>query len=333
MLKPAQVLVTLVSLLLAFSGHYCSNAASPLQVGFYQGKCGANADVEEIVAGAVKAHFASDPTITAALLRLHFHDCFLNGCDASILLDGDDSEKTADTNIGLRGFDFIDAVKETLEATCPGVVSCADIIALATRDAVALAGGPMYKAETGRRDGNVSRAELVDENIPPPDISVAESIQLFQSKGVDHVDMTYLLGAHTVGVANCSFFQYRLYDFNGTGQPDPTMSPDLVTSLRSRCPKDATFENAANLDQNRTSIFTVDNSYYNQLKMHRGVLQIDQELTSHPNTTGIVDIAAESTTDFQNLFSSAMVNLGAVEVLTGSQGEIRTFCRAVNAKN
>lgn len=60
------------------------------------------------------------------------------GCDASILLDGSNSEKTAPPNLSVRGYDIIDAAKSAVEAICPGVVSCADIIAMATRDAVFL---------------------------------------------------------------------------------------------------------------------------------------------------------------------------------------------------
>lgn len=62
----------------------------------------------------------------------------MKGCDASILLDGSSSEKTAGPNLSVRGYDLIDAVKAAVEAICPGVVSCADIIVMATRDAVAL---------------------------------------------------------------------------------------------------------------------------------------------------------------------------------------------------
>lgn len=48
-------------------------------------------------------------------------------------------EKLALSNINsLRSFDVVDEVKEELEKVCPGTVSCADIIIMAARDAVAL---------------------------------------------------------------------------------------------------------------------------------------------------------------------------------------------------
>lgn len=57
----------------------------------------------------------------------------LQGCDASVLIDAPGSERSASANLGLQGFEVIDAAKEVVEKQCPGVVSCADILALATQ--------------------------------------------------------------------------------------------------------------------------------------------------------------------------------------------------------
>lgn len=70
---PALTLMMSFIIIVSIVGH-CNGQ---LQVGFYKGKC-QSADVENVVFQVVKSSFNKDPTITAALLRMHFHDCFVN---------------------------------------------------------------------------------------------------------------------------------------------------------------------------------------------------------------------------------------------------------------
>ncbi|EXB55315.1 Peroxidase N1 [Morus notabilis] len=88
------------------------------RVGFYSLAC---PRAEFIVRSTVESHFRSDPAVSPGLLRMHFHDCFVQGCDASILVDGPNTEKTTGPNLALRGYEVIDDAKSKLEAACPGV--------------------------------------------------------------------------------------------------------------------------------------------------------------------------------------------------------------------
>lgn len=181
--------------------------------------------------------------------------------------------------------------------------------------------------KTGRRDGSVSRAHNV--KLLGPTASVSDSIALFQKKGLTPTDMVILIGAHKVGVTHCSSIKHRLYSFNNTGKPDPTIDPSLVKVLRSRCPPYSFKDSAVNFHQMPLSPFILDNSYFKQLAANKGVLQIDQEMALNPTTEKIVRKLAKSL-DFPDRFRAAMIKLGGIEVLTGEQGEVRRRCRVRN---
>ncbi|KAI3676092.1 hypothetical protein L1987_85691 [Smallanthus sonchifolius] len=160
------------------------------RLGFYRTSC---PRVEFIVLSVVQSAIRSNPTMAPGLLRMFFHDCFVNGCDASILIDGSSSEKTALPNSFFRGFEVIDAAKTQLETQCPGVVSCADILALAARDSVVETGGTGWLVPLGRRDGLVSRAADA-ANLPSFNDPVNIQIMKFTDKGLNTQDLVALSG-------------------------------------------------------------------------------------------------------------------------------------------
>ncbi|KAA8515463.1 hypothetical protein F0562_018926 [Nyssa sinensis] len=326
----AALLGALVTLTLAFQ----VNTALSLQLHFYSNSC---PQAELVVKRIVQQHFSNDPSLPAGLLRLHFHDCFIRGCDASVLVDstGENvAEKEAPPNLTLRGFEVIDEIKTELENQCKGVVSCADILALATRDGVALAGGSAYALPTGRRDGTISN--ISDVHIPGPSFSVDDALKAFQSINLDLEDLTTLLGAHAIGFCHCGFFVDRLYNFKGSGQPDPSMDSDLLDSLMKSCPK--TIEQNFNIStdpkifmtETTNTPFKLDTSFYQGVLNEKAVLQLDQELAFTDLTRKISSDYVSRPKVFRRKFAKAMIKLGNVGVFTGEEGEIRLNCRRVN---
>ncbi|TKY62838.1 Peroxidase 44 [Spatholobus suberectus] len=316
-----------MKIIILFFHFILPSAFADLRVGFYASSC---PKAESIVQKVVQNRFNRDKSITAALLRMHFHDCAVRGCDASILINStkaNTAEKDSGTNFGVRGYDLIDEVKESLEAACPSTVSCADIITLATRDAVALSGGPKYDVPTGRRDGLVSN--INDVGIPGPSSSVSAISQFFASKGITTQEMVTLFGAHTVGVAQCGFFANRLS--SSGGKPDPTMDPALDAKLVKLCKSSRGDDPTASLDQ-KTS-FLVDNEFYKQILVKKGVLQIDQQLALDTSTKGFVSDFASNGDKFQKSFANAMIKMGKIDALVGNQGEIRRKCSAFNNRD
>ncbi|XP_074268147.1 peroxidase 57-like [Silene latifolia] len=301
-------------------------SSSGLQVGYYKGKCNSVVDVEAIVLAKTQQAFIKDPTLLPALLRLQFHDCFVYGCDASLLISGPTTEQAADPNGSVRGYDVIEAIKTAVEAECPGVVSCADITALATGFILQLGGGPTYAVETGRKDGLVSNKDDVD--LPSPTMTIAESSAFFAARNFTLEEMVVLLGCHSVGVTHCKQVEDRVYKSGALY--DPLMDSALRTVLTSRCPEGTNSVNTVFLNQDPKNNNTVDNSFYNQLNKNRGILALDQLLARDPLTTDIVDKFALDNAAFNAALAKAMIKLQAFKVLIGDAGNIRKVCSKLN---
>ncbi|KDO40104.1 hypothetical protein CISIN_1g045752mg, partial [Citrus sinensis] len=254
------------------------------------------------------------------------------GCDASVLLDGSDSEKFAAPNRNsARGFEVIDAIKTAVEGQCSGVVSCADILAIAARDSVLLSGGPTWKVLLGRRDGLVANQTGANA-LPSPFEGLNILTAKFAAVGLNIKDLVSLSGAHTIGFAKCAFFSNRLSNFSGTGAPDATMDTSLVSELQSLC-ANGDGNNTTPLDRNSIDLF--DNHYFQNLINNKGLLSSDQILYSSDEAKSTTESLVESYSSNSNLFFAnfvnSMIKMGNVSPLTGTNGEIRKNCRAVNS--
>ncbi|MQL72101.1 hypothetical protein Taro_004441 [Colocasia esculenta] len=325
--SPFLVIILLGVLLCLMS----TGAESQLSPTFYSQSC---PSLQKIVRRQVLNAIKNETRMAASLLRLHFHDCFVNGCDGSILLDLDDGEKFALPNINsARGYEVVDNIKCAVESACPSnIVSCADILALAARDSVLLSGGPSWKVPLGRRDGLVSNQTLANTNLPSPFESVSQIIAKFANMDLNITDVVTLSGAHTIGLARCALFSNRLFNFSGTGAPDPTMDADMVEDLQSVCPQTGDGNTTAPLDRNSTDAF--DNHYFVNILANKGLLSSDQGLFSSDDaastTRELVRAYSQNQTLFFADFANSMAKMGNIGVLTGSSGEVRTNCRVVN---
>ncbi|PUZ52390.1 hypothetical protein GQ55_6G265800 [Panicum hallii var. hallii] len=308
---------------------YPGEAATPLRKDYYDKSC---SNLEAIVREEVARKINETVVTIPATLRLVFHDCMVGGCDAAVLIasKNNDAEKDAEDNESLAGdgFDTINRVKTAVERSCPGVVSCADIIQLAARDVVFLSKGPYWSVELGRRDSLVSRASDVKGKLPDPDMHVKELSPLFQRSGFSPDDMVALSGAHTVGFAHCTRFLKRLYNYSSSTPTDPSFNPDYAQQLKQACPPNVGETIAVNMDP--VSPITFDNKYYTNLQYGLGLFTSDQVLYTDGATKEIVDKFAGNQKEFFDAFVAAMIKLGRLGVKTGNDGEIRKVCTAFN---
>lgn len=297
-----------------------------LQVGFYNATCPI---AEGVVFAEMHGILHEDPTLAPSLLRMHYHDCFVQGCDASIMLRSrrGTAERDATPNRSMRGYDAIERIKAKLETLCPLTVSCADIIAMAARDAVYLSKGPWYGVETGRRDGNVTVAEYAENDLAPPDSNIVDVKTFFSVKSLTAKDIVVLFGSHSIGTSHCEAFQKRLYNFTGAMEQDPSLDAGYARQLRRLCPRRGR-RGRTKVPMDPGSGFTFDLSYYRHVLATGGLFQSDGSLLHDAATKAYVQRMANASSpdEYYHDFAAAMVKMGRTEVLPDHLGEVRATC-------
>ncbi|PIA25424.1 hypothetical protein AQUCO_11400002v1 [Aquilegia coerulea] len=309
-----------------------AQATPPLLAGlsyeFHSTNC---PSLETTIRDYLREILSSDTGVAAGLLRVHFHDCFVQGCDGSVLLAGSASgpgqgEQQAPPNLTLRAraFVIIEELRNRIHRACGAIVSCSDIAALSARDAVFLSGGPDYRVPLGRRDGlSFATVNATLANLPFFGSRVPQLITDFAAKNLDVNDLVALSGGHTIGRGNCGSFVGRLYPTR-----DPTLETTFADNLTRVCPTN-TSSGVTPLDVRTPNNF--DNQYYVDLLNRQGLFTSDQDLFTDNTTAPIVTSFANNQTLFFERFAFSMIKMGMINVTTGTQGEIRTNCSARNA--
>ncbi|KAJ0106392.1 hypothetical protein Patl1_17971 [Pistacia atlantica] len=321
-------------LLILFVSTIPFSQSVPLNPDYYKTSC---PDFDRIVREEVHEKQSKFVTTAAGTLRLFFHDCMTGGCDASILIGSSSdnkAEKDHEDNISLPGdgFEIISRIKNALELSCPGVVSCADILAASTRNLVVMVGGPHYPVQLGRKDGLISQATRVTGSLPSTEMNGDQMIKYFGDRGFSIQEMVALLGSHTIGFSNCKQFSKRLFNYSAETPTDPGLKPAYAEALKNLCANPATNVTMSAFNDVKTP-GKFDNQYYKNLPKGLGLLATDNVLVTDPRTRPIVEMYAANETAFYKDFADAMVKMSNFEVKTDGDpgGEVRRRCDAPNS--
>ncbi|KAF6988022.1 hypothetical protein CFC21_005607 [Triticum aestivum] len=276
------------------------------------------------------------------LIRLMFHDCFVNGCDGSVLLmtsressaDGT-TEKDSGFNIGLRGFEVIDKIKEKL---ADYKVTCTDAVIYAAREAVYLLsnGKIAYNVDgPGRKDGVISRSEDPEKYLPTPSSDFAVLVKKFTDKVVfTEKDVVALSGAHAVGVAHST-------TINVTGTPEMYQTavgwetfkdPNAVKNNVREYDGGPLKISSGYKDDNKERMAAkgvLDNSFYNAVLQKMALFPSDRVLGVNAVTK--VREYMNNAGTWNNDFGSAMEKLSKLRATSDpSKIEIRNVCSKTN---
>ncbi|CAM6090807.1 unnamed protein product [Calypogeia fissa] len=282
-------------------------------------------------------------SLPANILRLAFHDCAVDGCEGSVLLsstpDGSiTDEKLSFKNVGIGNIPVITYMKQQIDAACNDagapVVSCADVVALAGREAFNFAkvagnlGTQIIPIPLGRRDGLSAQTSHADAQLLGPETTIDQLLENFDRIGLTIEQSVALVGSHTIGIAHCVNIVPRLYP-----TPDATLSSvmglGLAAKLRLMCPENTYSPTTVVNNDPTNTIF--DNEYFVNVMTGQGLMAIDDNLRLDNRTSGFAQNFALNPTYFYEIFAQAYGVLTSWRALTGDEGQIRTDCTQVNS--
>lgn len=176
----------------------------------------------------------------------------------------------------------------------------------------------------GRRDSKKAGFSAANSGvIPSPSSTLNNLINRFKAQGLSARDMVALSGAHTIGQANCLTFRNRIYN-------ESNINRSFALTRRKNCPATSGSGDNKKAPLDIGSPTRFDHSYYNQLLDKKGLLTSDQVLFNGGGTDSLVKTYSRSLNTFYRDFVRAMIKMGDIKPLTGSNGQIRRNCRRPN---
>lgn len=140
-------------------------------------------------------------------------------------------------------------------------------------------------------------------------------------KAIDHCFVfliSCVAGSHTIGQARCTTFLTRINN-------ETNIDSSFKTSTQAQCQNTNNF-----VPLDVTSPTSFDSAYYRNLLNQKGLLHSDQQLFSGGSTDAQVRAYSSNQAAFRTDFANAMIKMGNLSPLTGTNGQIRTNCRKAN---
>lgn len=276
--------------------------------------------VKEVVVAAIN----KEARMAASLIRLFFHDCFVDGCDAGLLLNDTPTftgeQSAVGNNNSVRGFEVIDNAKQNAKTKCPDTpVSCADILSIAARDSFQNFTGKTYAVSLGRKDARTANLTGANAQLVGPSEDLDSQVKKFADKGFNQTELVALLGSHTIGFARCPL----LCD-------NSSVNPVRASTFQCNC---QTTPNATGLVGLDPTPVKFDQRYYSDVANGRGLLFSDNELMKGNTTSAAVRRYRDAMDSFLADFAAAMVKMSKLPPSPGVKLEIRDVCSRVNANS